>query len=43
MSRFEKIDRLPPYVLAIVNELKLEARRRGEDVIDLGFGNPNLA
>ena len=43
MSRFEKIDRLPPYVMAIVNELKLEARRRGEDVIDLGFGNPNHA
>ncbi len=43
MSRFEKIDRLPPYTMAIVNELKLEARRRGEDVIDLGFGNPNHA
>ncbi len=43
MSRFEKIDRLPPYVLSIVNQLKLEARRRGEDVIDLGFGNPNHA
>ena len=43
MSRFEKIDRLPPYGLSIVNELKLEARRRGEDVIDLGFGNPNHA
>ena len=43
MSRFEKIDRLPPYVLSIVNELKLAARRRGEDVIDLGFGNPNHA
>jgi alanine-synthesizing transaminase len=43
LSRFEKIDRLPPYVLSIVNELKLEARRRGDDVIDLGFGNPNHA
>jgi alanine-synthesizing transaminase len=41
MSRFEKVDRLPPYVLSIVNQLKLEARRAGEDVIDLGFGNPN--
>ncbi len=39
----EKLDRLPPYVLSVVNELKLEARRRGEDVIDLGFGNPNHA
>ncbi len=42
MSRFEKVDRLPPYVLSIVNELKLEARRAGEDVIDLGFGNPDV-
>ncbi|MCP4003762.1 MAG: aminotransferase class I/II-fold pyridoxal phosphate-dependent enzyme [bacterium] len=41
MSRFEKVDRLPPYVLSIVNELKLKARRAGDDVIDLGFGNPN--
>ena len=40
--RFEKVDRLPPYVLGQVNELKLEARRRGEDVIDLGFGNPDI-
>ncbi len=42
MKRFEKVERLPPYVLSIVNELKLEARRAGEDVIDLGFGNPDL-
>ena len=42
MKRFEKVDRLPPYVLSIVNELKLAARRAGEDVIDLGFGNPDL-
>ena len=42
MSRFDKVDRLPPYVLSIVNELKLEARRAGEDVIDMGFGNPDL-
>ncbi len=42
MSRFAKVDRLPPYVLSIVNELKLKARRGGEDVIDLGFGNPDL-
>ncbi|MCE2390783.1 MAG: aminotransferase class I/II-fold pyridoxal phosphate-dependent enzyme [Proteobacteria bacterium] len=39
--RSEKLDRLPPYVLSVVNELKAEARRRGQDVIDLGFGNPN--
>ena len=41
MKRFEKVERLPPYILSIVNELKLEARRAGEDVIDLGFGNPD--
>src|SRR5262249_17642798 len=41
MMKFEKLDRLPPYVLAIVNDLKARARRAGEDVIDLGFGNPN--
>ncbi len=40
---FHKLNRLPPYVFAEVNALKLEARRRGEDVIDLGMGNPDLA
>jgi alanine-synthesizing transaminase len=34
--------RLPPYVFAVVNQLKMEARRRGEDIIDLGMGNPDL-
>ncbi len=38
-----RIDRLPPYVFNIVNDLKIEARGRGEDVIDLGMGNPDLA
>ena len=33
---------LPPYVFAAINELKLELRRAGEDVVDLGFGNPDL-
>jgi alanine-synthesizing transaminase len=42
MLRFPRVERLPPYVLAVVNELKLGARRRGSDVIDLGFGNPDL-
>src|SRR5659263_727077 len=37
-----RIDRLPPYVFSIVNEMKAEARRRGEDIIDLGMGNPDL-
>ncbi len=39
---FHRVRRLPPYVFAIVNELKQEARRRGEDIIDLGMGNPDL-
>ncbi len=39
---FRRIDRLPPYVFARVNDLKIAARRRGDDVIDLGFGNPDI-
>jgi len=42
MSRFARLDRLPPYVFATVNEIKMEARRSGEDIIDLGMGNPDL-
>ena len=37
-----RVGGLPPYVFATINELKLELRRAGEDVIDLGFGNPDL-
>jgi alanine-synthesizing transaminase len=37
-----RVGALPPYVFAEINELKLELRRAGEDVIDLGFGNPDL-
>ena len=40
MDEFYRIKRLPPYVFAIVNDLKSKARARGEDVIDLGMGNP---
>lgn len=39
---FPRIKRLPPYVFAVVDKVKIEARRRGEDIIDLGMGNPNL-
>jgi alanine-synthesizing transaminase len=39
---FRRINGLPPYVFATINELKLEIRRAGRDVIDLGFGNPDL-
>jgi alanine-synthesizing transaminase len=41
--RFPLIEKLPPYVFAVINQLKLEARQRGEDIIDLGMGNPDLA
>jgi len=41
--RFPLIEKLPPYVFAVINQLKMEARRRGEDIIDLGMGNPDLA
>jgi alanine-synthesizing transaminase len=42
MSKFARLDRLPPYVFATVNDLKMEARRAGKDIIDLGMGNPDL-
>lgn len=38
---FTRIKRLPPYVFTIVNQLKAEARARGEDIIDFGMGNPD--
>ena len=41
MEDFRRIKRLPPYVFAIVNELKAAARARGEDIIDFGMGNPD--
>jgi alanine-synthesizing transaminase len=41
MISFPRINRLPPYVFAIVNDLKMTARRNGEDIIDLGMGNPD--
>ena len=40
-TEFPRIKRLPPYVFNIVNELKMEERRRGEDIIDFGMGNPD--
>jgi alanine-synthesizing transaminase len=41
VDEFPRIKRLPPYVFNIVNELKAEARARGEDIIDFGMGNPD--
>jgi len=40
---FSRIDRLPAYVFNVTAELKLEARRRGEDIVDLSMGNPDGA
>ncbi len=42
MEEFPRIKRLPHYVFATVNELKAKMRRAGEDIIDLGMGNPDL-
>ena len=43
MDEFPRIKRLPPYVFNITGELKAAARRRGEDIIDFGMGNPDGA
>ncbi len=42
MEEFPRMKRLPPYVFVKVNAVKMAARRRGEDIIDLGMGNPDL-
>jgi alanine-synthesizing transaminase len=42
VTEFRRVDALPPYAFAEVERLKLELRRSGEDVIDLGFGNPDV-
>ena len=41
-EEFHRVQRLPPYVFAIVNDLKHKARQEGEDIIDLGMGNPDM-
>jgi len=38
---FDRIERLPPYVFNTVGDLKMAARRRGEDIVDFGMGNPD--
>src|SRR6187399_1227537 len=40
--QFRRIENLPPFVFTIINNLKIEARRAGRDVVDLGFGNPDI-
>ena len=42
MSKFARLDRLPPYVFATVNQIKMQSRRDGQDIIDLGMGNPDM-
>jgi len=42
MKQFARLDRLPPYVFATVNKIKMDARHAGEDIVDLGMGNPDL-
>lgn len=41
MDDFPRIKRLPPYIFSITDQLKREARARGEDIIDFGMGNPD--
>ncbi|HVA89982.1 MAG TPA: aminotransferase class I/II-fold pyridoxal phosphate-dependent enzyme, partial [Chloroflexota bacterium] len=43
MEQFTRLQRLPPYVFNITGEMKTAARRRGEDIIDFGMGNPDGA
>lgn len=42
MFEFKRIKRLPPYIFAITTQMKMEARKRGEDIIDFGMGNPDM-
>ena len=39
---FQRIKRLPPYVFSIIDGMKMQARHRGEDIVDFGMGNPDL-
>ncbi|MBI4378636.1 MAG: alanine transaminase [Nitrospinae bacterium] len=41
MHKFQRIERLPPYILSVVTDLKVKARQRGDDIIDFGMGNPD--
>jgi len=42
MKTFSRLNRLPQYVFASVNQIKMDARHAGEDIVDLGMGNPDL-
>ena len=42
MQEFSRLSRLPPYVFTTVNKIKMDARHAGEDIVDLGMGNPDM-
>jgi alanine-synthesizing transaminase len=42
MQEFSRMNRLPPYVFKVVDALKMDLRHKGDDIIDLGMGNPNI-
>ncbi len=42
MKEFARLNRLPPYVFTTVNRIKMDARHAGEDIVDLGMGNPDM-
>ena len=42
MKEFARLNRLPPYVFTTVNQIKMDARHAGEDIVDLGMGNPDM-
>ena len=41
-SKFERINRLPPYIFGEINSLKMKLRSEGRDIIDFGMGNPDM-
>ena len=43
LEQFSRMRRLPPYVFTQVNELKMQKRWAGDDIVDLGMGNPDMA
>jgi alanine-synthesizing transaminase len=42
MQKFTRMDRLPPYMFKVVDKLKIDLRREGVDIVDLGMGNPDI-
>jgi alanine-synthesizing transaminase len=42
MQEFRRMNRLPPYVFRVVDTLKMDLRRKGDDIIDMGMGNPDI-